>query len=154
MRRPLALLAIVTFGVLASVSTAHADVTTNSTVPVDIVVLVPCTGDLVELTGQFHVLVSVTANGNHLAGRALVQPQGVTGIDLATGASYQGTGQTLTRFSETLTNGVAQETFVNNFKLIGQGSVPNYLVHENTHVTIRPDGSATAIVDSFSISCG
>jgi hypothetical protein len=140
--------------VLASATTAQAKVTTNISVPVDIVVFVPCTGDLVELTGQLHVLVSVTATGNHLSGRALAQPQGVTGADLTTGASYQGTGETMTGFSETLTNGLAQETFVNNFKLIGQGSSPNFLVHENTHVTINPDGNATAVVDSFSISCG
>jgi len=44
-------------------------------------------------------------------------------------------------------------TFVNNFKIIGQGPNNNFLVHENLHVTINADGTLTAFVDNFSFTC-
>ena len=153
MRRLLALVGIFILGGFAGVTAARADVVTNETVPVDIIVLVPCTGHLVELTGTLHVVLSETTHGSHVSGTLLLQPQGIAGTDLTTGATYRGTGETLTTFGDTSTNGEAHETFVNNFKIVGQGRAPNYLVHENTHVTIDANGTATATIDNLSISC-
>jgi hypothetical protein len=156
MRRLLALVGsfgIFVLGGVAGMTAARADVVTNETLPVDVIVLVPCTGHLVELTGSLHVVLSVTTNGNHVSGTILLQPQGISGTDLTTGARYRGTGETLTTFGGTFTNGEAQETFVNNFKIVGKGSAPNYVVHENTHVTIDAGGTTTATLDNLSISC-
>jgi hypothetical protein len=146
--------ALVAVGSLMSVSMAQANVTTNTSVPIDVLVTIPCSGDVVHLTGPLHVLLTSTINGAHVSGVAHSQPQGVVGVDLTTGAEYHGTGETVTVFSGSLGNGQLQQTFVNNFNLIGQGSSPNYLVHELVHVTINADSSVTASVDNLSVSCG
>jgi hypothetical protein len=154
MKRFLVLLSVSSVCVYAVATSAQAAVTTNTAVQIDSLVLVPCTGDLVELQGPLHMVSSVTVNGNRISGQVLTQPAGVSGSDLTTGAAYRGTGETAFRFSDDLRNGQAVETFVNNFKIIGAGNTPNYLVHENSHVTISADGSVTAVVDNLSITCG
>jgi hypothetical protein len=132
---------------------AQAAVTVNTRVPIDLLVTIPCTGDTVELTGPLHILSSFTINANQVSGYDHAQPQGVSGTDLTTGAKYQGTGVTQDQFSLRLVNGQAQFSSVNNFKIIGQGSAANYLVHENTHLTFNANGTVTANVDNFSLSC-
>jgi hypothetical protein len=139
---------------LASFATpAHAaafTVTSNNTFPIDLVV--DACGNPVELTGQLHDLFHVTfdgAGGAHFDGHD--NPQGLTGTDVA-GNKYQGTG--VTRQDDNFTAGTTfNETFVNNFRMIGQGQAPNYDVHENFHVTVNPDGTVTSFHDNFSITC-
>jgi hypothetical protein len=134
---------------------AHADVTTNVSMPIDIVVFIPCAaggaGELVELTGELHLLFATTLNSNggfHVKMHA--QPQGVSGIGMTTGAKYQGTGVTQEEFNA---NAGVQQTTVNNFRIIGQGPGNNSVLHENTHITVNPDGTVTANVDNFSTDC-
>ena len=43
--------------------------------------------------------------------------------------------------------------YVNNFRIIGQGTGNNFLVHEIVHLTINANGTATNYVDNFSIEC-
>ena len=54
----------------------------HTTRPVDILVVVPSMGDLVELSGTLHVLVTETANGSSLSGYEHFKPQGIRGVDL------------------------------------------------------------------------
>ena len=154
MRRLLALIGLVILASFVGATAASAEVDSNASVPIQLAVLVPCTGDVVQLSGELHVLTALTSNGNHISGINHFQPQHVAGSDLSTGAKYVGTGDTKTTFSDSLVNGQALETFVNNFRLIGQGSAPNYVVHENVHLTVNANGIVTASVDNFSISCG
>ena len=63
---------------------------------------------------------------------------------------YQGTGVTQDEFNAKVD---MEETFINNFRIIGQGSGNNFLVHETFHVTINANGSVTAFLDNFSIDC-
>jgi hypothetical protein len=153
MKRFFILLSALSVAIYTAATSAQAAVTTNTTVQIDTSVLVPCTGDWVELQGPLHIVSSTTVNGNRISGQLDTQPAGVYGNDLTTGAAYRGTGETDYRFSNDLTNGQAVETFVNNFKIVGAGTAPNYLVHENTHLTISADGSVTAVVDNLSINC-
>jgi hypothetical protein len=44
-------------------------------------------------------------------------------------------------------------TYVNNFRIIGQGPGNNYLIHNNFHYTINANGELTAWVDNFSAEC-
>lgn len=44
-------------------------------------------------------------------------------------------------------------TFVNNFRVIGQGRDNNLSVHENPHMTVNPNGALTSFVDNFSLTC-
>ena len=129
--------------------------TVSSSFPIDIVVFVPCAnggaGELVELTGSLHDLFHISFDGHggfHLS--VLDNPQGVSGTGLTTGAKYQGTGETRDNF-----NGVVgfEETFVNNFKIIGQGPGNNFLVHDNVHITVNANGTVTSFHDNFSVEC-
>lgn len=127
----------------------------NVKVPINISVFVPCAaggaGEVVNLSGTLHVLFHTTidaSGGFHST--FLSQPQGVSGTGLTTGDKYQGTGESQSTF-----NGKVgfESTFVSNFKIIGQGPGNNFLVHENFHVTVNPNGEVTAFVDNFSVEC-
>jgi len=123
--------------------------------PLDILVYVSCAnggaGEEVQLTGSLHDVFHVTFTSN---GRSSISvsdnPQGVSGYGLTTGVQYQGTG--ITRFSSGIQIG-SEDTFVNNFRIIGQGTDNNYLVHENFHITVNANGTLTAYHDNFSIEC-
>ena len=78
------------------------------------------------------------------------QPQGVTGVGETTGSVSQATGET---DEERNVQVGIQDTFVNNFKIIGHALASNFLVHENIHITILADGTVTASVDNFSVTC-
>jgi len=44
-----------------------------------------------------------------------------------------------------------EETFIDNFRIIGEGNGNNFLIHETFHSTINADGIPTASVDNFSV---
>jgi hypothetical protein len=97
MRRLIVLLAMAVLGALGSAA-ANAEVSTNTSVPIDVITLVPCTGNAVELSGPLHVLITETVNGNSVSGHEHFQPQRVTGVALTTGSVYQATGETSADF--------------------------------------------------------
>jgi hypothetical protein len=148
-------LAIITL--LASAPTARAAIIVNESVPlVDFPVFVPCAnggaGELVVLNGELHVLITFTVNANAVSGKAHFQPQGIRGTGQVTGKKYQGTGVTQDHFTAKL-NAANTFTFVNNFRIIGQGPGNNFLVHETFHITINAKGAVTAEVDNFRVAC-
>jgi hypothetical protein len=150
------LLALLVPGLIAATPSAgRAEVTENLKVPTDIGVYIPCAdggaGELVTLSGDLHVLVRFTQSkqGGIHAG-VHFQPQGITGVGDTTGDRYQATGVTQDQFNATV--GV-EETFINNFRIIGQGTGNNYLVQNLFHITINPNGTLTAFVDRLSVDC-
>jgi hypothetical protein len=141
---------------LALPSAVGAEVVTNERIDfTGFTVFVPCAnggaGELVTFEGPLHVLIAVTldkAGGFHLKEHS--QPQGLTGVGADTGDKYQGTGVTQDTF-----NGKVGETFtfVNNFRMIGQGPGNNFLVHETLHATVNANGVATVVHDNLSVEC-
>ena len=149
-----ALILIAVLGVSPTLAQATT-FTTSFQEPLDIIVYVPCAaggvGELVELTGTLHILfVTTIDNRGGFHSKYHFQPQGIAGIGQTTGAKYQGTGVTQGTF-----NGKVgfESSFVNNFKIIGQGPGNNFLIHENMHITFHPDGTITGYIDNFSIRC-
>lgn len=145
--------------VLATTAWASATtVTTNTTFPISLSgVFVPCAaggaGELVDLSGNFHDLFHTTSDGSggfHV--EAQDNPQGVSGVGETTENKYQETGAIHFSFNVTA-GGTIVETYVSSYRLIGQGPGNNFLVHNNLHVTVNPDGTVTSFHDSFSISC-
>ena len=132
-----------------------ASTTSSSRFNIDIIVFVPCAeggaGEFVELSGSLHDLFQVTDNGK---GKFILHfhdnPQGVVGTGLSSGDKYRGTG--VTQGIIVVGSGVT-ETFVNNFRIIGQGADNNYTVHDNSHLRVNPDGTVTSFHDNFSITC-
>ncbi|MGH7548385.1 MAG: hypothetical protein ACREMM_09435 [Gemmatimonadales bacterium] len=131
--------------------------TDNFTIPISLFVFVPCAngglGELINVSGPLHVLLHTTiSESGNIHMKFHFQPQGISGTGFATGDKYQGTGVTQGQFCS---NGPLPltSTFVNNFRMIGQGPGNNFLVHENFHFTINANGELTAFVDNFSIQC-
>jgi len=115
---------------------------------IDLAVFVPCAdggaGELVDLSGRLHTMIHFTINGNNVSGVGHFQPQGISGTGETTGDKYQATGVTKdSSFKLSFQNGQANQTFVNNFRIIGQGSGNNLLVHEVAHITVNANGTVT-----------
>lgn len=132
-------------------------ITVNDFVPFALVAFVPCAndgaGELVLVQGTLHLQDHITINGNRANIKTHAQPQGATGVGLTTGDKYNATGVTQEQDSIPLTNGAFEFSFVNNFRIIGQGPDNNLLVHQNIHVTITPNGVVSTVVDNQSIEC-
>jgi hypothetical protein len=149
------LVAVLSFAVVSSSSGAPASsFTVNTVFPIDLIVFVPCAnggaGEDVALSGNLHDLFHITVNDNSLHVKTHDQPQGISGTGLVTGDKYQATGVTQDEFN---TSFGMEETFINNFRIIGQGPGNNFLVHENFHVTVNANGTVTASHDNFTIDC-
>ncbi len=138
---------------LAFVMPISAEITTNEVVPLTMTAVVPCANEVVELTGYLHVAISSTINKNNFSGKVHFQPMGVSGVGTISGAKYQATGVTQESFSGHMTDGHYTDTFVNNFRIIGQGPGNNLLIHQNIHVTINADGTVIVAQDNFSSEC-
>ena len=137
---------------------ANAAKQVNDSTDINLTVFVPCAaggaGELVDLSGPLHTLITFTINGNNVSGMAHFQPQGLSGTGETTGDKYQATGVTKdTSFKLSLQNGQANQTFVNNFRIIGSGAGNNFLVHEEAHITFNANGTVTVFHDNLSIEC-
>jgi hypothetical protein len=141
----------------ASANVQSNAVTDNEKVNIDLFVSIPCAnggaGEDVQLSGFLHVLFSFTINGNNVRGKYHFQPQGISGTGLITGDKYQATGGTQDEFKGSFVNGQYEESFVNNFRIIGQSNGNNFLIHENFHITINANGVVTTVIDNFTADC-
>ena len=139
------------------VQNTRADVTTNDETDIFLTVYIPCAaggiGEVVDLSGPLHTLISFTVSNNNVSGKFHFQPQGIGGVGEVSGVKYQATGVTEETFKTSLRNGQASLTFVNNFRMIGQGPANNFLVHETFHFMLNADGTATVIHDDFTADC-
>jgi hypothetical protein len=138
---------------LAIAPAAQAAGQVNTEIPFDSQVSIPCNGDTVDASGFVHELAALTINGNNFSVVSHFNAQGVTGTSETTGAKYQGTGVTTDNFGGSFVNGQSRETFVNRFDFIGQGSAPNFITHETSHVTVNANGTITITFDNFTASC-
>ena len=132
-------------------------ITTNDFVPFALVAFVPCAnggaGELVLVQGTLHLQDHITINNNRANIKTHAQPQGATGTGLTTGDSYNANGVTQEQDSIPITNGAFEFTFVNNFRIIGQGNGNNLLVHQNVHQTINANGDVTTTIVNQSVEC-
>jgi hypothetical protein len=154
-------LAIVTMCLVAVLAIVvvpiNAAVQVNDKTVISLTIFVPCAaggaGEIVDLSGPLHTLISLTINGNNVSGKFQFQPQGISGFGETTGDKYEATGATQQTFKTSLQHGQANLTFVNNFRIIGQGPGNNFLVHENLHINVNANGTLTVFHDNFSIEC-
>ena len=130
--------------------------TSSVKVPANIYVFADCAlggqGEEIYLAGNLHIVSHTTLDPNGGYHSTLsFQPQGISGVGSTSGDKYQATG--ITRYSDNYLNLPYTTTYVNNFRIIGQGPGNNYLVHETYHITINANGELTAFVDNWSIDC-
>jgi hypothetical protein len=143
---------------LSAVSASSATTTnSNVSVPTTLFVFVPCAnggvGELIQIDGDLHILfhTTISSSGN-LHSKFHFQPMGISGQGLTTGDKYQATGVTQDEFSSEGPFPVT-ETYVNNFRMIGQGPGNNFSVHEDTHITFNANGQVTVVADNFKTDC-
>lgn len=131
--------------------------TDNQILPFSTQVYIPCAaggaGEFVEISGNLHVVFHVTINGNNAIIKSHAQPQGISGVGMTTGLMYQATGVTQDISKSSASNGQYAYSFVNNFRIIGQGPGNNYIVQNLFHVTFNANGELTAEVDNFTSEC-
>ena len=137
-------------------ASAQATTTTNNfQTSIDIVAFVPCAaggeGESVFFSGTQHGVSVTTIDDTGAFHTELhFQPQGIGGDGLTTGTHYQWTGATQASF-----NGQVgyENTFINNYRLIGVGPANNLLIQQTFHATVQPDGEVTIVVDNYSVEC-
>ena len=151
MRRSIMFLAVVV-SALVSVTAASATAVTQQ-IPFDIV-LAPeeACGEAIHLNGTLLAVFSSTeSSGGNIEVGFHFNPQGITGVGLTSGATYHATG--VTRGTTTIRGDGISDTFVNSFKIIGEGSAQNFLETDVFHLTMNANGDVTAIVDRSTIRC-
>ncbi len=148
----LVLMTVLTVAPASAQATTYTD---NTQISIDIVAFVPCAadgdGEYVFFSGILNrVSVTTIDNTGSFHTQLDFQPQGIRGEGLTTGASYQWTGATQASF-----NGQVgyENTFINNYRLIGEGTNNNLLIHQTFHATVQPDGEVTIVVDDYSVEC-
>ena len=154
-KRALVLLTLATAGMVAGVTAAQAEVTTNEQVSLHFAGYVPCAnggaGEILSGTIDVHNLITSTANANHVSDQFQFQPHGSM-VGAISGDTYRVTGVTRGTSTENLENGQYTLTYVNTFQLIGPGPGNNLLVHEIAHITRNGD-DVIVQHDNLSIDC-
>lgn len=145
---------IALFGLILTTAAFTQAVVTNSNEMVDVTleVLVPCSGETIELEGTLHFKNHMTINGNNFNYKSHAQPQGLQGYG-DQGNRYNGVGVTRSGQTGSFSGYPFQFTEVNNFRMIGQGQAPNYHLHFNRHITVNANGDVTSEVDNTRITC-
>jgi hypothetical protein len=139
---------------LAGSSSAHAQAsttTTNLRLPLDTTLANPCTGELITFGGTIHLVIHATTTPSGDFHATVHQNlQNASGIAAESGDTFQfqfGTTETLNVAAGTET------TLSQNLRVVGPGPDNNFLLHQTTHLTINPNGEATAVVDNFFATC-
>src|SRR4051794_32178505 len=109
-----------------------------------------CNGDTIRLSGQTLAVFTTTATPSGGATFSThIQPQGIRGVDLQTGASYIGTGLTRNTFVAA-PSGVTTITLVNRFHIQATAGGESFDAADLVHITVLPGGTVTAFVDNVS----
>jgi hypothetical protein len=153
--RVVALLIAVPLAFLAfGVTPAQASNVVNATFHVPASVQTnPCfMTDVVNLSGDIHVVITTTAAGNgsyrlnnHLNSQ-------LKGVSITTGTKYVNSeNQEDESYVRPPYPTVHTHTY--DFLLLSQSNTPNYVLHMTMHETVNANGVPTATVDNFSMDC-
>lgn len=111
-------------------------------------------GEDVAIEGELEIRTHSTDDGDggvHLSTH--VRPSGVAGVGEVSGLKYRGTGGMFEGEHHAADGFPATYSFVNNFRIIGQGPRNNLLVHMTVHQTMNASGALTADVDLSHSDC-
>jgi hypothetical protein len=141
---------------LAQTKPAFAEastLTTIATASLGSVRYYPCAGEYIELSGDYMALFHVTFDprgGTHGFGQNI--SQGIHGSGLQSGTLFVASDSDR-RMTSIFGAPGFETTYVDTFRLIGQGQVPDLLVHVTTHLTYAPDQGFTARVENVTSEC-
>jgi hypothetical protein len=141
---------------LAQVKPAFAEANTltiTATSTLGSVRFYPCAGEYIELSGNYLALFHVTfdpTGGTHVVGQNI--SKGIHGVGLQSGTLFVASD------SDRRTTNIFgapgfESTYVDTFRLIGQGKTADLLVQITTHLTYAPDQGFTAQVSNVTSEC-
>jgi hypothetical protein len=158
--KPLIVIAGVLGGVVGMPAGIHGQAVgsmQNLTFPFMFAQFVPCAndgaGEIVQLAGNLHVLIHTVTNASGTTVKEHFQPQGITGAGMDSGDKYQATGVTQRTITFSDPGADLTFSFVNNFRVIGQGPGNNLMFHSTLHTTVNARGMITASVDNSKMTC-
>jgi hypothetical protein len=144
-----------------AIFTLPADAATivNQSTPITLSVPVVCNvGEVVDLSGRLHTVITFTRNSRHGSAHVQVNTQGVAGTGEITGRGYQANGEINISLRRSLLNGTSSVTTRVAFEVTGapgpDGSVPGFTLQEDVHVTFHANGTVTVKFDNFTTDCG
>lgn len=141
---------------LLAAPAANAGATTETSsqkIPVTLSVFLSCTGEVVEVSGNLHVVTHETINGKRATFTSHFQPAGLQGYGTVSGSMYNATGVTRQVNSFSLTDAQLTFTLVNRFHFVGTGGAASFFVKQTSHVTVNANGDVTSQVDNFDSTC-
>jgi hypothetical protein len=113
----------------------------------------PCfPGDVVNLSGDIHIVITSTANnggGYHMTDSL---NSTLSGASITTGTKYVNSeNQNDTWDGQAPFPYTQHET--HDFELLSQSGTPNYILHTVWRETVTADGTPTVVVESWSMGC-
>ena len=150
-------LLVLAASLLAAVAPTQAAATTirnRTTVPFDVVVDNPCTGEPVALSGAqllISHLVFDERGGVHAHFRLV--PQQVRGVGLRSGTEYHAVGGGGNNFTADADDAPLVTSSRATANVVSQGGSDNLVMHSTTHLTINANGEVTAVVNNVKLTC-
>jgi hypothetical protein len=124
----------------------------NQSIPITLSVPVPCVGEVVDLSGKLHTVITFTSNKRRVNAHVHVNTQGITGTGEITGHTYQANGVINLSFHQSLLNGQGTTTFIVRLEVTG-ASGPGFTLQDTAHVTFNANGTVTVNFDNFKADC-
>jgi uncharacterized repeat protein (TIGR01451 family) len=128
---------------------------TTQVIPLDGILPNPCGGEPISLQGSLRLVFSSTFGQNRIRENSFTNYRNVRGIGLESGATYKliGNSKTGSGRSFVFNPGFFPHEFtqVDNLQLIGGET--HLLLHQNTHITVNANGTATAVADNPILEC-
>jgi len=127
--------------------------------PIAVSVPVVCNvGEVVDLSGRLHTVITFTRNSRHGSAHVHVNAQGITGTGEITGRTFQVNGEWDMSFRRSLLNGastvITRAEFIEVTGAPGpDGSVIGFWLQGDVHVTFHANGTVTVKFDNFTVDC-
>jgi hypothetical protein len=148
--RPFLLVACLSIvGVIGLAPRGRAALVTSIDIPISGSVFNPCNGENVAFTGVDHFTAHITLSNN---GRFHIDTHDNIHV---TATGDQGNTYLGNQEDHSEVNGLVgvEQTAPLTFSEITKGSAANFEVHAVFHITVKPDGTITSFVNSFTSSC-
>ena len=132
---------------------AAATLTTKVTQTLASIRFYPCAGEYIELFGDYQTLFHVTfdpTGGTHVLSQH--NSKGVSGVGLQSGTRFRA-AEGERRSTNIFDAPGFETTYIDRFRLIGEGTAPNLWVSVTTHATYAPNQGFTAQITNVSSEC-
>jgi NMD protein affecting ribosome stability and mRNA decay len=138
---------------ISAAPTASAATIVNATIhtPADVQIN-PCSpGDVVNLNGDIHIVITTTANGRDGYQFKNQMNAHLSGVSITTGTKYVSNQTTNTQWSTGTLPVVHRE--VQDYLLVSQSKTPNYVLHMTVRETINDAGAVDVTAEKWSADC-